>query len=83
MPGKSRHLLLFRGRGRRRRGGRRCIGVLLLAALAKPRRHRGALDLGAAANGAADQGFLFLALVALAVLEPAFEFMAFGAAQSV
>ena len=42
-----------------------------------------ARDLAAAAHGAANQGFLLLTLVGLAVLEPALELMALGAAQSV
>ena len=64
--------------------GRRLDGSLgLLAALADAWRHRGPHDLRAAARRTADQGTLFLTLVGLAVLEPAVELMALGAAQSV
>src|SRR5215203_2825034 len=79
------HLLLVRRRrGRRcRRIGRRLLDLDLPGALAQPRRHRCARDLGLAAHGAADQGFLLLPFVGLAVLEPAFELVALGAAQSV
>src|SRR5215510_13224986 len=68
---KRRHLLLLRRRHWRRHPSRSFDG-LLLAALAQARRHRRALDFGVAANRAADQQFLLLALVGLAVLEPAF-----------
>src|SRR5688500_2648133 len=85
VPRQRRHLLLlWRRRGRRcRRVGRRLLDLDLLGAFAQPRRHRRARDLGLAAYGAADQGFLLLPFVGLAVLEPAFELVALGAAQSI
>src|SRR5258708_22538783 len=86
--GKSSHLLLLRRWHRCGHGSRRHIELLvrvalILAALAESRRHERAFYLCVAADGAADQGFLFLAFVGLAVLEPTFEFMAFGAAQAI
>src|SRR5258706_15893025 len=86
--GERRHLPLFR---RRRRSGRRSNRRLgldralarLFASSADPWRHGRAHDLAVAAHSAADQGFLFLAFVGLAVLEPAFELVALGAAQAV
>src|SRR5882757_8494279 len=80
--GHGRHLLLLRRRSSRSRGNRR-FDVRPLASFAEARRHGRAGDLGVAAHGAADQGLLFLAFVGLAVLEPALEFVAFGAAQSI
>src|SRR6266851_4938096 len=83
VPGHGCHLLLLRRGSWRRSGSGRHFDVRLLAAFAEARRHQGTRDLGVAAHGAADQGLLFLAFVGLAVLEPAFELVAFGAAQSI
>src|SRR5258708_22532752 len=88
MLGQRRHLLLLRGRCR---SGRRCGLRLrfdhglahLVTSPADARRHAGARHLAVAAHGAADQGLLFLSFVGLAVLEPALELVALGAAQSV
>src|SRR5262245_43134381 len=83
MSGESSHLLLFGGRDWRRRCSRGGLDTLHLAAFPQPRRHDRALDLQVAADRAADQGLLFLPFVGLAVLEPTFKLVAFGAAQAI
>ena len=86
VPRQRRHLLLLPAVGAGGAAGASAAGFSTSTFL-PPLPSRGAIerarDLGLAAHGAADQGLLFLPFVGLAVLEPAFELVALGAAQSV
>ena len=83
LAGKGCHLRRLGHGDRRRRGHGGHVGGRLVALGPQPWGHQGARHLGVAADGATHQGLLFLTLVGLAVLEPAVELVALGAAQSV